>query len=664
MLDGIVPEEKNQEYTIVLLAEPVQNQLELQNELCQYYSDLFPYSSWQTNNTYSEADNSSGSFTLGMNAGVGAGFNIRTGAKNTIGRFVPKCENGEFRQTSLNSEESSNGTGVGLSANFGVNFNRASSINITVEKSEGITQNYTNYSVKHTLNILETQMNRLEQSSALGMWKLKFLVVEPAKGEYKNTFAGEDGVSVYGTNPKLMPLLRMNPFSFPSDTHVLEHLDRLIEIFNVCWPMYAAMPAVLKNAVEKAYEDCGWDLATSTNEYGEDMYPTFADVARNVRSIIDNSDYDNDNKGAYKGSLLTRLNSLTNGINGIIFTINELTNEELFDNNVIVDLSRVGSSETKSLIMGMLVLKLQEYRMSSGERKINSGLNHVTVLEEAHNLLKRTSTEQISESSNLIGKSVEMLSNAIAEMRTYGEGFIIADQAPALLDMAAIRNTNTKIIMRLPDQSDRELVGKSANLAEDQITELAKLPCGVAAVYQNEWIQPVLCKINKHEINDKRYEYAAQTPNTKKHDYEIALNIAQILCNGTGYTKALKESLILPLLKKSNLTPYVQVCALKIIPDQDEEPDFKKIAPIISALFPGVKNAVRDAISESSDEHKWTLNADLALKVYINNIIDYDSVQSVNIRNAIIQAIITDYLLIDRKKIELFQKWYETGGLK
>lgn len=392
------------------------------------------------------------------------------------------------------------------------------------------------------------------------------------------------------------------------------------------------------------------------------MYPTFDDVARNVRSIIDSSDYDSDNKGAYKGSLLTRLNSLTNGINGMIFTINELTNEELFDNNVIVDLSRVGSSETKSLIMGMLVLKLQEYRMTSG--KMNSGLNHVTVLEEAHNLLKRTSTEQISESSNLIGKSVEMISNSIAEMRTYGEGFIISDQAPALLDMAAIRNTNTKIIMRLPDQSDRELVGKSANLTEDQITELAKLPCGVAAVYQNEWIQPVLCKINKHEINNKRYEYSAQTPNTKKCDYGIALNIAQILCNGTGYTKALKESLILPLLKKSNLTPYAQVYALKIIPDQDKAQDFTKIAPIISALFPGVKNAIRDAISESSDEYKWTFNADLALKVYISNIIDYDSVQSINTRNAIIQAIITDYLLIDCKEIELFQKWYETGGLK
>ena len=82
-----------------------------------------------------------------------------------------------------------------------------------------------------------------------------------------------------------------------------------------------------------------------------------------------------------------------------------------------------------------------------------------------------------------------MLSNAIAEMRTYGEGFIIADQAPGLMDMSVIRNTNTKIILRLPDQADRELVGRAANLNEDQITELAKLPCGVAAVYQNEWIQ-------------------------------------------------------------------------------------------------------------------------------------------------------------------------------
>lgn len=133
---------------------------------------------------------------------------------------------------------------------------------------------------------------------------------------------------------------------------------------------------------------------------------------------------------------------------------------------------------------------------------MNAKLNHVTVLEEAHNLLKRTSTEQSSEGSNLLGKSVEMLTNAIAEMRTYGEGFIIADQSPGLLDMAVIRNTNTKIIMRLPEYSDRELVGRAASLNDEQITEIAKLSKGVAAIYQNDWLEAVLCKVRKYVPED------------------------------------------------------------------------------------------------------------------------------------------------------------------
>ena len=350
---------------------------------------------------------------------------------------------------------------------------------------------------------------------------VQFMVVEPAKGEYKHIFGSDPDVSVFGTNPAITPLLRINPFSFPKEIHVLEHLDRLIEIFNVCWPMYAAMPAVLKNAVEKSYVDCGWNLVRSINKYGEDLYPSFADVARNIKEIIDTSEYDSDNKGAYKGSLLTRLQSLTNGINGMIFTCDEIADADLFDKNVIIDLSRVGSSETKSLIMGMLVLKLQEHRMVTATG-MNEKLKHITVLEEAHNLLKRTSTEQASESANLRGKSVEMLANAIAEMRTYGQGFVIADQAPGLLDLSVIRNTNTKIIMRLPDRTDRELVGRAANLNDDQITELAKLPCGVAAIYQNEWVQPVLCKVTKYSGKQIRYTY---TPKENDEHLDVEAGI-------------------------------------------------------------------------------------------------------------------------------------------
>ena len=346
-------------------------------------------------------------------------------------------------------------------------------------------------------NAIYTLLNQL---CLEGDTDANFLVIEPAKGEYKEALGGYPNVQVYGTNPYKAPLLRLNPFSFPEDTHVLEHIDRLIEIFNACWPMYAAMPAVLKASVEQAYKGCGWSLNSSTCTGPMRKFPTFRDVMKALPTVVDSKGFSNDTQGDYKGALLTRLESLTNGINGqVLCAYDELPDSELFDKNVIVDLSRVGSSETKALLMGVLILKLQEHRMeqrSDGSNKPNSGLRHITVLEEAHNLLRRTSMEQSQESSNLQGKSVEMLTNAIAEMRTYGEGFIIADQSPGLLDMAVIRNTNTKIVLRLPDESDRMLVGKAAGLNDEQIVELSRLDTGVAAVYQNHWLEPVLCKVD------------------------------------------------------------------------------------------------------------------------------------------------------------------------
>lgn len=333
-----------------------------------------------------------------------------------------------------------------------------------------------------------------------------FLVIEPAKGEYKHVFGNRPDVNVFGTNPEYSDLLRINPFKFSKGVHVLEHVDRLVEIFNVCWPMYAAMPAVLKDALLQAYEVCGWDFSTSHNIYGDNLFPTFADLQNEMVNVIMTSAYSEEVKSNYMGSLVTRVKSLTNGLNGQIFSSNEIDNEILFDKNVIVDLSRVGSLETKSLIMGILIMRLGEYRMSNAE-DMNVPLKHLTILEEAHNILKRTSTEQSTEGSNVAGKSVEMISNAIAEMRTYGEGFVIVDQSPSAVDISAIRNTNTKIIMRLPDESDRRLAGKSAGLKDEQLDEIAKLPKGVAVVYQNDWVEPLLCNIQKYKGEEGRYQY-------------------------------------------------------------------------------------------------------------------------------------------------------------
>ena len=471
---------------------------------------------------------------------------------------------------------------------------------------------------------------------------LKFLVIEPAKGEYKNEF-GKYVDMVYGTNPKLTSLLRINPFSFSGDTHILEHLDRLIEIFNVCWPMYAAMPAVLKEAVEKSYEDCGWDLTNSKNKYDDTLFPSFMDVTRNIKTIIDSSDYDAENKGAYKGSLITRLSSLTNGINGQIFTDDELSSEQLFENNVIVDLSRVGSSETKSLIMGLLVLKLQEYRMNQGASK----LKHITVLEEAHNLLKRTSTEQSSESANLIGKSVEMLTNSIAEMRAFGEGFIIADQAPGLLDMAVIRNTNTKIILRLPDQSDRELVGKSANLNDEQIMELAKLPCGVAAIYQNEWIEPVLCKVDKFEdisIFSKEVHNISKIKQSLTSEQK--LEIANFLYSGTPIPKFIIKDL-------SNYDISARSKAIILdAKDKAEKGIYEKADCNIGIVFAELYRNITNSLLEIS---RKTSEPDELLVAY--NPMLANEIQDEDMRQKVFSTLIVDLFINKLHNSQLLEDW-------
>ena len=351
--------------------------------------------------------------------------------------------------------------------------------------------------------------------------KIPFLVVEPAKGEYRKVFTD---VACYGTNPQQGNILHINPFSFPKQIHVLEHIDRLVEIFSVCWPLYAAMPAVLKQAVERAYRSAGWDIGTSVNSVSPFLFPTFEDVLRELDSFVNESAYSNDTKGDYVGALSTRLASLTSGLNGQIFSGIETPAENLFDQSAILDLSRVGATETKSLLMGLIVLKLQEYRMTQGI-EMNAGLRHLTILEEAHNLLKKTSTEQSSESSNVTGKSVEMITNAIAEMRTFGEGFVIVDQAPNLLDTAAIRNTNTKIILRLPEGGDRESIGASMALNIKQINEVSKLPTGVAVVYQNDWQEAVLVKLPRFECRQCVREISSSQEVIKENEYNVLLHL-------------------------------------------------------------------------------------------------------------------------------------------
>lgn len=498
-----------------------------------------------------------------------------------------------------------------------------------------------------------TLYEMLSQISAAG---IPFLVIEPAKGEYKHVFGQRSDVTVLGTHPGHTALLQINPFRFPAAIHVLEHVDRLVEIFNVCWPMYAAMPAVLKDAILQAYQACGWDLESSCNRYSDELFPTFIDLLETLQQVIEASAYSQELKGNYIGSLSTRIKSLTNGLNGQLFAAGEIDNQVLFDSNVIVDLSRIGSAETKALIMGILVMRLSEHRMAYGG--MNQPLRHVTVLEEAHNILRRSCTESSGEGGSMLGKSVEMLTNAVAEMRTYGEGFIIADQSPHAVDIAAIRNTNTKIIMRLPDETDRRLLGKSVALRDDQLEEIARLPKGVAIVYQNDWLEPVLCQVRKFSGTEEPYRYVPQN-SAGIGRAEFNNQVLKLLLGARVHTaEPVDEALLRHGLSRLALPARGRISLLQAIEEQhrngraslNRSEAFAQLARLLVDVL-GCRQEVQRIIQEADDYAHLSYRLERLLDHCAGDL-------SAQMALAAQQCLMKDYSLQHENNLDIYSMWH------
>lgn len=349
--------------------------------------------------------------------------------------------------------------------------------------------------------------------------KIKFLVIEPAKGEYKNVFGGRSDVNVFSIGGHGGTFLSFNPFRLPDGISLDVHISRLVDVFNACWSMYAAMPSILKRAIVRIYEDRGWH-GTSSKCYGDGSYPTFRDLLRELPRVVEESDFSAELKGNYTGALVERVRDLTEGVERDIFLGREIDDDCLFDHNAIVDLSEGLSDDTRALVMGFLILKMDErHKALHGRNQMNQPLSHVTILEEAHCLLRRTSMTQNSDGANVQGKSVQMITAAIKEMRTYGEGFVIVDQSPTALDDSVISCVGTKIVHRLPSVSDYTLVGRSMSLTDLQMPELSRLGTGVAVALQGGWASAPLVKVGLFK-KEFYQPYHAQTKRDRVSERE------------------------------------------------------------------------------------------------------------------------------------------------
>lgn len=442
---------------------------------------------------------------------------------------------------------------------------------------------------------------------------LPWCVIEPAKNEYRvlaNLSTPKRPVQVFDFSHQGQRLC-WNPFAFPQGIALTDHVDRVCAVLNAAFPMYASMPQLLEKAIFLAYENLGWNLLNSQCIETPVQFPTFGDVIDSIKAVLEEANYAGEVRSNFEAALVSRLESLCRGALGI--TLNSernacLANHPIWQSWAVFNLSHLGSREKKAVVMGLLFIGLQEARQieaeashsepkDAGQKDIK--LKHLMVLEEAHNLLQ--DSHAISgDMGNAQAQSIEFFANALAEMRALKQGFAIVDQSASALDISVIKNTNTRILFRAPDKTDRETLGGSLGLTDEQTDHLARIENFSAIVKQSDWLTAVQVKLSPYHLPEKRNLEAVITP-------DVSVEGALLSLVFRGRIQSVESSL--DWASAECREQFVQGFDVSLLSQlaEAEEPTIAQICPVVEQWL-WITHLVDQAV-QSSVSPRGVLNA-------------------------------------------------------
>lgn len=316
---------------------------------------------------------------------------------------------------------------------------------------------------------------------------MPFLVIEPAKTEYRVMYRQDKSIKIFTLGDNQTAPITMNPLIFYPKESITSRVDMICACIESAFEMEAAIPQIIEQALYKSYEEKGWDIYTNQNRlysYEEcfdgsgKAFPTISDLIIDCEKVVNEQGFDNRLKNDYIGSIKARLLGLTSGGKGFLLnTASSVDFMDLLNYKVVFELENIRSAAEKSLIMGFILINLSE---AIREKYMLDGkFKHITLVEEAHRLLSKYQTGENPAKK----QSVEMFSDMLAEIRKYGESLIIVDQIPNKLTPDVLKNTNTKIIHRIFAADDKEAVGNTVMLKDEQKEFLSNLPAGRAVYF-------------------------------------------------------------------------------------------------------------------------------------------------------------------------------------
>ncbi len=353
----------------------------------------------------------------------------------------------------------------------------------------------------------QTIRHLLEQLTSAG---IGWLAIEPVKSEYAAMaarLAGRAEVTfINPADPESVPM-SVNPLAPEPGYPVQAHIDMVRALFLAAYDAREPFPQIMSQALQRAYEECGWDPLTGAGRADLDVppaVPTLARLQAAALAVIEEVGYGRELQADMRGFVDVRLRSLRTGSAGRFFEGGHPADVgELLNRNVVLALEDVANDEDKAFVIGTLIIRIVEHLRLRSRTDPADGLRHVIVLEEAHRLL-RAGREGAS------AHATELFAGLLAEIRAYGEGIVIAEQIPAKLIPDAVKNTALKVVHRLPAADDRDLVGASMNLDSQQSRQVVSLAPGEAAVFADGMDRPIRIRVPFGGARERRPDWLTE----------------------------------------------------------------------------------------------------------------------------------------------------------
>lgn len=335
--------------------------------------------------------------------------------------------------------------------------------------------------------------------------ELPFLVIEPAKTEYRTLANKLDKEKIYYFtlgNQNVAPFY-INPFEIFEGESITSRVDMIKATMQSAFDMEAAMPQLIEAAAYDVYKRKGWNINNSTwtnpdtNKIDDPFktdsfaFPTLSDYINSIELVTKEQKFGDKMEAEYLGSLKARLQALLVGAKGMMLnTPRSIDFKNLVKQKVVLELEDIKDGSEKSLIMGFIITNLLE--AVKYQYKQNSKFQHITLVEEAHRLLSKY---EPGDSSNK-KRGVEVFADMLAEVRKYGESLIIVDQIPNKMTPEVLKNTNTKIVHKIFAQDDKDAIGNILALNDEQKNFLSYLEKGRAVIITDGWKKPVQVQID------------------------------------------------------------------------------------------------------------------------------------------------------------------------